>query len=380
MSNREHKPVEPGQRRRILVADDEQRMADSVKTLLSNYGYEVDVAYSGREAIKKLLAENFDLVITDLRMADADGFEIMRSLEDRPELEFIVITGHASTESAIEAIHHEAFDYITKPFEIEVLRASVERAFAKIETNRFRDDMISMITHDIKVPLSSIINYSSLVFDKQTDALHPRAREFVQTINSNGTKILSLIDNFLTSCKIEAGKLSIYPREVNFNYILDDLTSVFQVEFERCQVQFRSDCSITLPTIMGDENLLFRALGNVLSNACKYTPRDGVITLQTAILDRDKSPLGVPSVLLEVTNTGPGIPPEDLPTIFDKYQRSRVHGGVEGSGIGSYVLRYVVEAHGGQVFVHSVPNDLTTFSIYLPVRGSEGIGESESQT
>jgi signal transduction histidine kinase len=85
------------------------------------------------------------------------------------------------------------------------------------------------------------------------------------------------------------------------------------------------------------------------------------------VLDSDASPIRCRTVLFEVSNTGPGIPEDDLDSIFDKYQRSRTHAGVEGSGIGSYVLRRVVEAHGGEVTVQSQPNELTTFSVYLPV-------------
>lgn len=366
ISNCETDFQETHDERRVLVIDDEARVADGIRDMLLQWGYEAKSAHSGADAIRRLSDEEYQVVITDLIMGDIDGFEIMRPTGDHPHVEFIVMTGHASMESAIEAIHLNAFDYITKPVDPEVLRASLTRAFVKIDADKFREDMISMITHDIKIPLSSIIGYSSLIFDKQTGEFNPRAREFVQIINSNGAKILALIDNFLTSCKIEAGKLSIYPREVDINYIIDDVISVFMVEVERHQLHFDTDLHTKLPAIMGDENLLFRAVSNMLSNACKYTPRDGRVRLRTAVIEQDDSPLTISSVLIEVSNTGPGIPKEDLPTIFDKYRRSPIHGGIEGSGIGSYVLRYVVEAHRGRVLVQSEPDALTTFSVYLP--------------
>jgi signal transduction histidine kinase len=363
-----HNPVKPAPRKhRILVIDDEQRMANSIQSLLSSCGYEVEAAYRGRDGITKLSEQDFHLVITDLRMSDLDGFEVIRTIGEQRKIGFIVITGHASTESAIEALHYKVLDYITKPFDFEVLRSAVARALAKIDAERFRDDMISMITHDIKIPLSSIIGYSTLIFDKEKGTLNPRAREFVQSINANGIKILSLIDNFLTSCKIDAGKLSVYPRDVNITYILEDLLHIFQVELERQQVNLEVNLRADAPTIMGDENLLFRAISNVLSNAVKYTPRSGLIRLKTDVVEALDSPIGKRSLLITVSNTGPGIPPEELPQIFDKYRRSQAHTGIEGSGIGSYVLRYVVEAHGGKVTVSSVPNELTTFCVYLPL-------------
>ena len=365
--------ADPVHARRVLVIDDEQRMADGIQALLSSAGFAADTAYSGREGLRRLADEDYPVVITDLRMEDLDGFEVMRTIGVRRNIAFIVITGHASMESAIQALHHQCFDYILKPFDFEVLRNSVERAFEKIEGIRFRDDMISMITHDIKIPLSSIIGYSSLIFDKTTNEINPRAREFVQTINSNGVKILSLVDNFLTSCKIESGRLNIFPREVNVNYLVEDLICVFQVDIERNQLHLHTDMTTDLPMVLGDENLLFRALSNVLSNAVKFTPRDGKVNLRTGVAEAAHTPLERPCVVIEVSNTGPGIAPEDLPRIFEKYHRSRGHQGIEGSGIGSYVLRYVVEAHGGRVLAESVPNELTTFRVFLP------IGESSTQ-
>ncbi|MGI8908666.1 MAG: response regulator [Candidatus Sumerlaeaceae bacterium] len=352
--------------RRLLVVDDEQRMATSLKLLLEESGYEVETAFSGGEALQKLGARDFPIVITDLRMGDMDGLDLIRATEGRPGIGFIVITGHTSAETAIEALRLRVVDFISKPFEFEVLRAAVEKAFIRIDADRFREDMLSMITHDIKIPLSSILGYSSLVFTKDGE-LNTRAREFVQTISSNGLKILNLIDNFLTSCKIDAGKLTIFYRDVNLEYLIEDLTTMFQVELEKNHLKLEADLCSPLPTISGDENLMFRALGNVLSNACKFTPAGGTIRLRTAIVGPDEGPLHARCVLLEVSNTGPGIAPEDLHSIFEKYQRSRTHSAVEGSGIGSYVLRCIVEAHGGCVTATSQPNELTTFSVYLPV-------------
>lgn len=355
--------------RRVLVVDDEQRMAISLKMLLEEAGYEVETAFTGAEALQKLGARDFPLVITDVRLGDMEGLDIIRAAEERPGIGFIVITGHTSTELAIEALRLHAVDFISKPFEFAVLSTAVEKAFIHIDAERFREDMLSMITHDIKIPLSSILGYSSLIFN-EAEELNPRAHEFVQTIRSNGLKILNLIDNFLTSCKIEAGRLTIYFRDVNIEYLIDDLTNMFQVELQKSQLKLISELTSPLPLIPGDENLLFRAIGNVLSNACKFTPEQGTIRMHTAVLEANQSPLNVPSVLLEVSNSGPGISPEDLHSIFEKYQRSRNHAGVEGSGIGSYVLRRVVEAHGGRVDVESKPNELTTFSIYLPAERS----------
>lgn len=365
----ENKPVtsRPIVARRVLVVDDEKRMAESLRTLLNSCGYDVDVAFSGREALEKLQSRDYPVVVTDLKMDDLDGFEIMRASGESRHVAFILITGHASTESAIEAVHHKAFDYLPKPFEFDNLRRTVERAFAAVEAERLRDDLISMITHDIKIPLSSIIGYASLIFDKNSGQINPRAKEFVQTIYSNALKILSLIDNFLTSCKIERGKLSLFPRQVNVNFIVEDLVSVFQADAERKNLRVELELDVNLPPIEADENLLYRAISNIVSNAYKFTPVGGMIRIATRFVPSAESPLAEDGIKIEVANSGPGIPEEDLEGIFEKFRRSHVHGGIEGTGLGLYIASNVVNAHKGRIEVTSRPNELTTFRIFLPM-------------
>jgi signal transduction histidine kinase len=357
--------------RRILVVDDEKRMAQSLQKLLGQFGFEVTIVHSVAEGIASATTGDFPVVITDLRMPDGSGHDIVAAVGTRTNVAVIVITGHASTESAIQALHDHAFDYIRKPFEFEVLRATIERAFARLDADRFRDDMVSMITHDVKIPLTSILGYSSLIFNRETDELHPRAREFVQTIHANGVKVLSLLDNFLTTCKIEAGRLQLVMRPVAVVRIIKDLMDAFEFEFRRNDLAVEISFNQEQRFVQGDESLLYRALSNVISNACKYTPKGGRIAFAHDVVPGDYSPLGVESVLVRAANTGPGIAPEDLPFILERYTRSRLAGTIEGSGLGSYVLKTVVEAHGGAVRVESQPDILTTFSIFLPAAPCE---------
>jgi DNA-binding NtrC family response regulator len=119
---------------RILVIDDEKRMCDSIKVLLSNIGYEVDTAEDGKMGIDKLKTDKFDLVITDLMMPELDGFAVMKHIKENcPGTLVIVITGYASVESAVRAIRSGAYDYILKPFDFEIIKISVERAWDKLK-------------------------------------------------------------------------------------------------------------------------------------------------------------------------------------------------------------------------------------------------------
>jgi YesN/AraC family two-component response regulator len=112
-------------------------MCDSIKVLLSNIGYEVETAENGKVGIEKLSAAEFDLVITDLMMPELDGFAVMKHIKENcPRTLVIVITGYASVESAVRAIRSGAYDYILKPFDFEIIKISVERAWDKLKLEK----------------------------------------------------------------------------------------------------------------------------------------------------------------------------------------------------------------------------------------------------
>ncbi|HRR99726.1 MAG TPA: response regulator [Candidatus Sumerlaeia bacterium] len=365
--------------KRILIIDDEPLMVNSLADLL-NYGdYIIDRAYSGKDGIEHIKTAHYSLVITDLRMKDISGFDVIDYIKSHsPTTVIIIITGHASTESAIQALQLGAFDYVTKPFDFDLIRNAVEKAFDKIEAENLRDEMIHMITHDIKIPLTSIIGFAGLIFDRQTGDMTTGAHHYVSSINANAQKILSLIDNFLASCKIKTGKLAIYESDVNVDILVKDLVEIMMYAIEKRNISLKTEIQHDLPVISGDNNLLFRAFGNILNNAVKYTPDDGRIEIRVRSVSAENSPLWKPSLEFSVSNTGPGIPADELSDVFDRYQRcsSSIMGnkngksvrGIEGSGLGLFVVKHVVQAHKGVVSVDSIAGQITTFSIHLPLK------------
>jgi len=355
--------------RRLLIIDDERRMADSMQSLFEASGYEADVAYCGTDGLARINEGDYHVVITDIRMPDCDGYEIMRHVKDtRPHCLVIAITGYVSTESAILAIRQAAFDYIPKPYDFDTLRAVVDRAFAQIETRRMRDDLISMVTHDIKVPLGTIIGYAQMALDGPGGNIHERAREFLELISINSQRILSLVDNFLTTCRVEAGRLEILDRPVDVREPLEDLRPISELEARKRGIEFSLDLRTDQTHVLGDGNLLFRAFGNLFHNALKYAGEGGRVEAVVDTADQtDETGRRRPWLLFEIRNTGPGIPPEMQRCVFDRYTRLRSGAGREGTGLGLYVVRVIIEAHNGRITLDSRPGECTTFRVFLPL-------------
>ncbi|MDK2971788.1 MAG: hypothetical protein PWP23_1543 [Candidatus Sumerlaeota bacterium] len=351
--------------RTILVVDDEQRLAESLSALLREEGYEVDCAVGGREGLRKLQENPPNLVITDLRMPEVDGFQIMDYVSrNLPNTALIVITGHASTQSAIEAIHQRVADYLTKPFEFDYLVASIEKVFAQVEADELRRDMIRMISHDIKVPLNSIMGFAQFIVDKKTGEVSPKAAEYSEKIVLNSQRILGLLDNYLTHARAESGRLEIMPQPMSLEGATEEAVKLTAAEFHRKGISLDSSITRIGQWVNADEHLVFRALSNLLNNAAKYTPEGGWTRVCVEPVD---DPQVGRAAELRVENSGPGIPAEELPHVFDKYRRSSSSRGIEGAGLGLYVVRHVAQAHGGYCKASSEPGKFTCFQLILPL-------------
>lgn len=348
----------------ILVIDDEERIAKSLQALLTDEGYEVDVAIGGVRGLEKLRERVYHLVITDLRMPDVDGFQVMDFISNNcPTTAALVITGHASTESAIEAIHNRVVDYITKPFEFDYLLSSVEKVFAQLEAENLREDLRRMITHDIKVPLNSIIGFAKFLGRGVGGELTEKGIEFTQKICENSQRIVALLDNYLTQSRAESGKLELMKLSFSLHDTICEALQVMQFEFERKQIHVHMKLQPGSERLIGDENLIFRSVANLISNAAKYTPADGEVEISCQEFVDDEHGEGIQVV---VKNTGPGIAQDEIEVVFEKYKRVSSAYGNPGSGIGLYVVREVCNAHGGYIRCESEVDDWTTFTMFLP--------------
>jgi signal transduction histidine kinase len=352
--------------RQILVIDDEERLARSLTELLREEGYEVDAAVGGEEGLRLLREKSYHLIITDLRMPGVDGLEVMDFVSHHlPGAAIIVITGHATTHSAIEAIHNRVADYITKPFELDMLIASIEKVFAQAEAEQMRQDMVRMITHDIKVPLNSILGFASFIVDRKTGAASPQAKDYCDKIIRNCQRIVGLLDNYLAQARAESGKLEILPQPINLTTVVEDALRVVHADFERRGIHVDSRIEDLGTPVMGDEHLLFRAVCNLMNNAAKYSDEGGQTRFSLTRKGSD--------AVFVIENTGPGIPPNEVPYIFQRYRRSTTSRGIEGSGLGLFVVDQVARAHNGSVTCECTPEAWTRFTLRIPIGDTKGI-------
>jgi two-component system sensor histidine kinase ResE len=218
-----------------------------------------------------------------------------------------------------------------------------------------------MLSHDIRNPLHIIFNYADMIADEPE--LSAGVRLLLQRIKDNAASTVGLVNNFIEVSRIEAGKLALERRPLCFSSLMREVADRQAPLAKAKGVKLKLERTDDHSDVLVDRTSMERALTNLVSNAIKFTPAGGAVHLQ---LERRGDEL-----LMSVTDTGRGIPEEDIPVIFEKYRRARETTLTEGSGLGLFIVKAIVEAHGGSMDVQSTVGRGSTFTMHLPVAAVE---------
>lgn len=258
----------------------------------------------------------------------------------------------------------EPIPILTKDEFGELARAFNDMAARLAEEERMRSDFISMLSHEIRTPLTSIRESVNLIAEEVMGDINDRQRRFLEIASREIERICDLLNHLMQVSRLEAGAVSIKPRPFDASSFVEGGIYRVAPAAEAKGIQIEARVSPELPEVMGDPENLQQVLLNLLGNAIKFTPQGGRILVDVEADNRE----GDERLRFSVTDTGPGIPEEELSLVFHKYYRaSGIRNEVDGVGLGLSISRHIVEAHGGEVWVNSTPGDGSTFSFTLPV-------------
>ena len=238
------------------------------------------------------------------------------------------------------------------------------------EAERLKDEFFALVSHELRTPLTSIIGYLELVLDETEDNIPEDQRRYLEVVQRNATRLLRLVGDLLFVAQVEAGKLSLDPGSVDLGRLVDEAVEASRPRAEARGITLSAEVDSVAPT-WGDRDRLGQVLDNLVTNALKFTPEGGRVTLR---LRRDEG-----RVDLEVADTGMGIPEDEQSRLFDRFFRasSATAQAVPGVGLGLTIVKAIVEAHGGRVSLQSAPGQGTTFRVRLPLRVPEAAREDE---
>jgi sigma-B regulation protein RsbU (phosphoserine phosphatase) len=369
---------------RILLVEDNPGDARLLReTLREAESFPFELAHADRLAAaeERLAAGAFDVVLLDLSLPDAHGLDtVRRTLQAAPEIPIIVLTGLDDETLAVTAVQAGAQDYLVKGrldgtllarairYACERKRLEMERAQllarereARAEAEaavRARDDVLRVVSHDLGNSLSAVLVTTTVLLrtlpEEGTDG---EVRSRIGSIRQLTEQMQRLRQDLLDVASIEAGRLSVEIDWYEPELLLRDAAEHFSPVAAERSVALEVRAEAGLPPVVADRERVLQVLGNLVGNAFKFTPAGGRITLGA-----DRAPEGV---RISVTDTGPGIAPEHLGHVFDRFWKTQ-GGNRTGAGLGLAISKGIVEAHGGTIGVESVVGEGSTFSFTLP--------------
>jgi two-component system, sensor histidine kinase and response regulator len=399
-------------RARVLIVDDDPALLEALSESLQlrMAGVRVETCDSASIALERLSATDYDAIVADIKMPGMDGLDLLaRIREVRPDTPTLLITGHGEHDLAVRAVRGGAHDYLQKPidrdyfvlslnhaiekhrlsrrvaqrrrtlekqtrelekcledraqelrdlYQREVLsRAALERASAEVQAAQLRrDELVSMIAHDLATPLTTLRGYAQRL--ARSDVPSDERERAMAIIISESSRMVRLVEDLLDNRDEASSGFSLQLREGDLVGAARDQVEIAAARSKRHTFVLEAPEQLAVTC---DRERIAQVFGNLLGNAIAYTP-GGEVRVR---LWNDG-----PDAHISVADCGPGIPPDSLDTIFEpgvRLQARRSPQGPAEAGLGLSIVRDIVQAHGGRIRAESTLGQGSVFTVVLPI-------------
>ncbi len=367
----------------LLVVDDDPVNQELLCELLQAMEYRVDGALNGEAALRQARDRQPDLILLDIMMPGMNGFEVCRRLRAAPEtakIPVVFVTALSDTDDKLRAIEAGGDDFLTKPFNRPVLLARIrsllrlkaandelEQSYRRLkEMEQLKDDLMKMIVHDLKSPLTAVLGSLELATEGDLGELPEAAHRLLADAQQRGTDMLQLMDDLLELAQLEDSHVQLQLAPLRTDELLRTVTEEWTVRTEQEGATLALDATPAIP-LVADEHLLRRVFANLIGNAVKHGGAGVRITLSA------RPARGGETMHFTVSDNGRPIPPAYHELIFSKYGSvPRRHSPeIRPSGLGLTFCKLAIEAHGGRISVRNEPTGGNTFEFCVPLRPVE---------
>lgn len=359
----------------ILVVDDEEINREILRALLESKGYTVIEAVNGEEALRRIAEVQPDVILLDLMMPIMDGFETCRKLKVDPvtaPIPVLLVTSLTDRSDRLKGIEAGANDFLNKPIDAEdvILRVRnalfVKRLYDEIQENyrklkeleNLKDNLILMIVHDLRQPITALSLQMQLLMMQDDSVLLRDKKEIIEQASSATNMLIEMVSSLLDVNKLEDGKMKLNMSSCDLKHLTEEIVGKLG--------PLKADLNISVKSTIGDVvvicdvDLIRRVIGNLTGNALKFTPSNGEVRI---IIQPEDS-----RIKIAISDNGIGIPEEFHERIFEKFGqvKTRKEGKKYSTGLGLTFCKLAVEAHGGEIGVQSEPGKGSTFWFILP--------------
>lgn len=362
---------------RLYVVDDETLQREALSTLLEQEGYVVTGFSNAREALNALREQPCDLLLTDLRLPCLSGTELIReALKISPDLSAILMTGHGSMETAVEAMQMGVLDYILKPFKFAEIAPVIRRA---LETRQLRlqnatlldkvtaanrrltelnselDSFAARVAHDLNSVMHLIQGHATSLSSRSSSSFTPQEWLHIQRIKESSDRGSKLVSDLLAFARLGDSELNF--NQVNLADVVSRARILSELESDGPRPNWRVK---PLPVIQGDEALLEQVFLNLFSNALKFSSKNTHPEIEVDVCETDDQ------LSITVKDNGVGFDPELSSQLFKPFQRLHNQHDYQGHGMGLANVKKIVERHHGKIEAKSKPGEGAEFTILLP--------------
>lgn len=383
---------------KILLVDDKPENLLTLTQVLKSFDAQLITASSGNEALELVLKHEFALILLDVYMPVMSGFETAEYMRTQIDTPIIFITAFGKEEQHVfKGYESGAVDYLFKPFDPHVLKSKVhvfldlfqqkkmlvqqaqalrqsldnqqkiteelQNTTEELTTSKQRleelvhqmNQFVGIVSHDLRGPLSTLCSLTESLLET-SEVKEPRILEALHTTSN---RAMDLVYDLLDLTALETGQVQLEMIPCDFPMIAQQALKESQIFAERKKIHLNNEVQ-PVPKVQIDPFRILQVLNNLLTNAIKFTPRSGKITLQAITEDN--------GLRVKILDNGVGIPPDNLPKLFEKHEKISTQGteGERGTGFGLPLSQELIQAHGSQIEVFSEVGKGSCFSFVLP--------------
>lgn len=353
----------------IMIIDDNPLNLMIASKSLENFGLRTVTAESGAEGIEKLKDEKPSLILLDIMMPEMDGYQVCRLIKDidgLKDIPIVFLTANSHTENLVEGFKAGGVDYIVKPFKADELLVRIKNHIELAESRktildmvRSRDKLYSIIAHDIRSPLSGILQTIDAIDQGFFNPASEDFREIIHHLRIRTHETSTLLSSLLQWTRLKTDNMIVDFNLVDFQSVVLSCVQLLSAN--------ASEKKISIETVFSDDTIAWcdevsvhTIIRNLLSNAIKFTDEKGVITIRTETIDT--------FIIISVTDTGVGMSKDTINKIFHKnaHHTSSGTANEQGTGLGLMLVKDLVSRNNGSISAESVEGVGTTISIKFP--------------
>ncbi|MGD2033770.1 MAG: hybrid sensor histidine kinase/response regulator [Bacteroidales bacterium] len=358
----------------ILIVDDVAMNIQLAAKFLTNEGYNLYFAQDGKAALKQVENRLFDLILLDIMMPGMDGFEVCKRMKERDgtkEIPVIFLTAKTDDEAIACGFEVGGIDYVTKPFKPVELIARVkthlrlrDRERELADLNKTKDTILSVISHDLRTPFFNIMSLGELLLKNYKTLEEEEITEILTNMVQASRISHNLLDNLLNWTKVQTDNILFEPEVLNLKEIIEENLHFVSPQAMNKEILCEHEPLKDIQ-VVADKNMLNTILRNLISNAIKYTPRGGIVTVRTNKKKR--------KVAVVVEDTGIGMSPEKVRLLMNHTIFNTTPGTEHesGSGFGLVLTNEFVEMNKGEMEIKSTKGKGSTFSFTVPLSPNE---------